>query len=135
MKLLLDARDAGSELVVIDPRYSATAMHATRWLAPRASPPTWRSRLDRCASSSPKIFIDAPFAMAYSSAPLLVRLDNGRLLRAGDGPAMPAHECNAPGTRTRGRCRTRGTEAGAAGGAVPGSAAGKEAGGVQGLGR
>src|SRR5258708_35857794 len=28
--------------------------------------------------------IDAPFAMAHSSAPLLLRLDNGRLLRAGD---------------------------------------------------
>ena len=37
MKFLLDARDAGSELVVIDPRYSATAMHATWWLAPRVA--------------------------------------------------------------------------------------------------
>src|SRR5690606_24453840 len=34
-KFLLDARDAGARLVVIDPRYSATAMHANWWVAPR----------------------------------------------------------------------------------------------------
>src|SRR3984957_11647575 len=83
MKFLLDARDAGSELVVIDPRYSATAMHATWWLAPRiASDLALALGLLRILIT--ENLIDVPFAIAHSSAPLLVRLDNGRLLRAGD---------------------------------------------------
>ena len=31
MRFLLDAREAGTEIIVIDSRYSATAMHATWW--------------------------------------------------------------------------------------------------------
>src|SRR5260370_33589350 len=83
MKFLLDARDAGSELVVIDPRYSATAMHATWWLAPRVASDLALA-LGLLHILINENLIDAPFAMAHSSAPLLVRLDNGRLLRAGD---------------------------------------------------
>ena len=83
MKFLLNARDAGSELVVIDPRYSATAMHATWWLAPRVGSDLALA-LGLLRILITEDLIDAPFAIAHSSAPLLVRLDNGRLLRAGD---------------------------------------------------
>ncbi|MGC2031319.1 MAG: molybdopterin-dependent oxidoreductase, partial [Steroidobacteraceae bacterium] len=83
MKFLLNARDAGSELVVIDPRYSATAMHATWWLAPRVGSDLALA-LGLLRILITENLIDASFATAHSSAPLLVRLDTGRLLRAGD---------------------------------------------------
>lgn len=83
MKFLLNARDAGSELVVIDPRYSATAMHATWWVAPRVgSDLALALALLRILIT--ENLIDEGFAIAHSSAPFLVRLDNGRLLRVGD---------------------------------------------------
>ena len=83
MKFLLDARDAGSRLVVIDPRYSATAMHANWWLAPRPGTdlPLALGLLHVLIHEG---LIDRAFALAHSGAPLLVRLDTGRYLRAAD---------------------------------------------------
>jgi anaerobic selenocysteine-containing dehydrogenase len=105
MKFLLNARDAGSELVVIDPRYSATAMHATWWLAPRVGSDLALA-LGLLRILITENLIDASFAVAHSSAPLLVRLDNGRLLRT------------SATRRGRGRAvAARGHRSGAAGGA------------------
>jgi molybdopterin-containing oxidoreductase family molybdopterin binding subunit len=83
MKHLLDARDEGSRLVVIDPRYSATAMHANWWLAPRPGSdlPLALGLLHVLVAED---LIDRPFALANSCAPLLVRLDDGRYLRQSD---------------------------------------------------
>jgi anaerobic selenocysteine-containing dehydrogenase len=121
MKFLLNARDAGSELVVIDPRYSATAMHATWWLAPRVGSDLALA-LGLLRILITENLIDASFAVAHSSAPLLVRLDNGRLLRVGDAPgdvgtrAQRAGEAAAPsphaGTEAERRVGPTGSGAG-----------------------
>ena len=83
MKFLLDARDAGSRLVVIDPRYSATAMHANWWLAPRPGTDLALA-LGLLHILIAQELIDRDFSLANSCAPLLVRLDNGRYLREAD---------------------------------------------------
>jgi molybdopterin-containing oxidoreductase family molybdopterin binding subunit len=83
MKFLLDARDRGSELVVIDPRHSTTAMHASWWVAPRPGTDLALA-LGLLHVLLAEDWIDRDFAGKHSVAPLLVRADNGRFLRAGD---------------------------------------------------
>ncbi len=80
---LYEARYKGTELVVIDPVYSATAMHADQWLPIAVGTDAAlglavaRHLLDTGA-------IDLPFIREQTDLPLLVRLDNGRFLRAED---------------------------------------------------
>lgn len=83
MKFLLDARDAGSEIVVIDPRYSATAMHATWWVAPRPGTDLALA-LGLIHVLIEENLIDREFTRAYSVAPLLVRSNDGRYLTESD---------------------------------------------------
>ncbi|MGD9714890.1 MAG: molybdopterin-dependent oxidoreductase, partial [Thermomicrobiales bacterium] len=83
MRHLLDARDAGCRIVVIDPRYSATAMHANWWVAPRPGSdlPLALGLLHVLIQEG---LIDRNFALAHSCGPLLVRADTGRYLREAD---------------------------------------------------
>jgi molybdopterin-containing oxidoreductase family molybdopterin binding subunit len=87
MKFLLDARDAGARLVVIDPRYSATAMHANWWVAPRPGSdlPLALGLLHVLIAEA---LIDRRFTLEHTCAPFLVRSDDGRFLRVGDSIAV-----------------------------------------------
>lgn len=80
---LFEAQHNGADLVVIDPVYSATAVHADLWvpLAPgtdavlglATARHIWRSGR-----------MDVEYVREQTDFPLLVRLDNGRFLRASD---------------------------------------------------
>lgn len=80
---LYEARYKGSELVVIDPVYSATAVHADQWLPIAVGTDAAlglavaRHLLDVGA-------IDLPYVREQTDLPLLVRLDTGRFLRGED---------------------------------------------------
>lgn len=83
MRHLLDARDAGCRVVVIDPRYSATAMHANWWIAPRPGTDL------ALALGIVHIIIkaglfDRAFLLSHSCGPFLVRTDTGNYLRGRD---------------------------------------------------
>jgi anaerobic selenocysteine-containing dehydrogenase len=82
-KLMLDAQAAGSQLVVIDPRYSPTARHADWWLAVRPGSDT-ALILSMLHVVLAEGLMDRQFALCHSVAPLLVRLDNQRYLREAD---------------------------------------------------
>lgn len=81
---LLDARDAGTELIVIDPRHSATAVHATWWLAPRPGTDTALA-LGLANMLMDEGMIDLDFVHRHTIAPLLVDEATGRLVRDADG--------------------------------------------------
>ena len=83
MRFLLDARAAGTEIIVIDSRYSATAMHATWWIAPRPGTDLALA-LGMLHVLIDEQLIDESFAIAHTVGPLLVRKDNGRFLRESD---------------------------------------------------
>lgn len=82
-KLMLDAQAAGSQLVVIDPRYSPTAQHADWWVSVKPGSDT------ALALSLLNVIItdglyDREFTLRHSVAPLLVRIDNRQYLREAD---------------------------------------------------
>ena len=83
MRFLLDARAAGTEIIVIDSRYSATAMHATWWIAPRPGTDLALA-LGMLHVLFDEHLIDESFTTEHTVGPLLVRKDNGRLLRESD---------------------------------------------------
>lgn len=82
-RFLLDAQEAGTTIVVVDPRYSATAMHADWWVAPRPGTDTALT-LGMLHVIAAEGLVDEEFARAHSTAPLLVRADTGRYLRQSD---------------------------------------------------
>ncbi len=80
---LFEAKYNGSELVVIDPQYSATAVHADKWLPIR---PGTDAAL---ALATAKHIWDTgrmnlPYVQEHTDLPLLVRLDTGRYLTGAD---------------------------------------------------
>ncbi|MFD2469986.1 molybdopterin-dependent oxidoreductase [Amycolatopsis silviterrae] len=80
---LAEARAKGAALAVIDPRRSAAARDAEHWL--RVLPGTDAA----LALGTANLLLhsgrfDADFVRAWSNAPLLVRADTGRFLRAGE---------------------------------------------------
>ncbi len=80
---LYEAKYNGSELVVIDPQYSATAVHADQWLPLRsATDAALGMATARHIWDSGKI--DLPFVREQTDLPILVRLDTGRFLREAD---------------------------------------------------
>ena len=79
-KLMLDAQEAGSQLIVIDPRYSPTAQHADWWVAVQPGSDTALA-LGLLHVIIAEGLVDKPFAMQHSVAPLLVRLDTKQYLR------------------------------------------------------
>ncbi len=80
---LYEARYNGSELVVIDPQYSATAIHADQWL-PIQTGTDAALGLAVARHLFEVNAIDLPFVREQTDLPLLVRLDTGRFLREED---------------------------------------------------
>jgi DMSO reductase family type II enzyme molybdopterin subunit len=80
---LFEAQHNGSELVVIDPQYTATAIHADQWLP-------LRSGTDAALALATARYIwdsgklDEGYVREQTDFPLLVRLDTGRFLRGRD---------------------------------------------------
>ena len=107
MRFLLDAREAGTEIIVIDPRYSATAMHATWWVAPRPGTDLALA-LGMLHVLIDEGLIDEPFIRKHTVGPLLVRTDTGAFLReTGVSASGSGDEClvmDASGAP--GRCST-----------------------------
>lgn len=91
MRFLLDAREAGTEIVVIDPRYSATAMHATWWVAPRPGTDLALA-LGILHVLIDEGLIDEPFTKTHTVGPLLVREDTGAFLRESDVSASGSNK-------------------------------------------
>ncbi|MFI0469462.1 molybdopterin-dependent oxidoreductase [Saccharopolyspora sp. 5N102] len=78
---LAEARSRGARLAVVDPRRSTSAMHADHWL--RVRPGTDAAlALGVAGRLLTTEGYDEAFVRTWSNAPLLVRLDNGRFLRA-----------------------------------------------------
>ncbi|MBK6280022.1 MAG: molybdopterin-dependent oxidoreductase [Gammaproteobacteria bacterium] len=80
---LYEARYNGAELVVIDPQYSATAVHADQWL-PIGVGTDAALGLAVARHLFEAGAIDLPFVREQTDLPLLVRLDTGRFLREAD---------------------------------------------------
>ncbi|MBX7159297.1 MAG: molybdopterin-dependent oxidoreductase [Acidimicrobiia bacterium] len=82
-KFLLDAADAGAQIVVVDPTFSSTAAKADTWL--RIEPGTDAAFalgvVNHVLASG---LGDLDFVRTYSDAALLVRTDTGRRLREAD---------------------------------------------------
>jgi len=80
---LFEARYNGSELVVIDPQYSATACHADLWVPiETGSDAALGLAVARHIWSSGNLDVD--YVREQTDFPLLVRLDDGRFLRGAD---------------------------------------------------
>lgn len=80
---LFEARYNGAELTVVDPIYSATAVHADRWLPIRPG-----SDAALALATARHIWatkrIDLAYVREQTDFPILVRLDTGRFLRESD---------------------------------------------------
>lgn len=80
---LFEAKYNGAELVVIDPQYSATAVHADQWVPIR---PGTDAAL--ALATAKHIWdsgrIDLPYVREQTDLPILVRLDTGRFLTEAD---------------------------------------------------
>ena len=77
---LFEAQNNGAELTVIDPQYTATAIHADRWLPLRTGTDAALGlAVARHIWTSGRL--DAAYVREQTDFPLLVRLDTGRFLR------------------------------------------------------
>jgi len=80
---LYEAKYNGSELVVIDPQYSATAVHADQWLPIETGADTALGlAVARHIFDSDSVDLD--YVCEQTDLPLLVRLDTKRFLRESD---------------------------------------------------
>ena len=80
---LYEARYNGAALTVVDPTYSATAVHADHWLPIRpGSDAALGLAVARHIWDSGRV--DLPYVREQTDLPLLVRLDTGRFLRESD---------------------------------------------------
>lgn len=80
---LYEARYKGAELVVVDPVYSATAIHADQWL-PLAAGSDAALGLAVARHLFESDAIDLAYVCEQTDLPLLARLDTGRFLREED---------------------------------------------------
>jgi DMSO reductase family type II enzyme molybdopterin subunit len=80
---LYEARYNGAELVVIDPQYSATAVHADQWVPLRTGTD---AALGLCTARHiwDSGSMDLPYVREQTDLPFLVRLDTGRFLTGAD---------------------------------------------------
>lgn len=83
------ARKAGAKVVVVDPRKAGFAADADLWLRVRPGS-DGALALGVVRVMLARGWFDAAFVRDFSNAPLLVRCDDGRLLRAGELAAPPA---------------------------------------------
>ena len=83
MRFFFDAQAAGTKVVVIDPRNSATAMHADWWIHPKpgTDPALALGIINVLIEQG---LVDRDFALTHSIAPLLIRQDNKLFLRQSD---------------------------------------------------
>ncbi len=80
---LFEAQNNGAELTVIDPHYTATAIHADHWLPLQTgSDAALGLAVARHIWASGKLEVD--YVREQTDFPLLVRLDTGRFLRGED---------------------------------------------------
>jgi len=83
MRFLFDAMEAGAKVVVVDPRFSRTAAKADEWVSPR--PGTDAALvLGMINVIVAENLLDTAYVTRHTNSPLLVRSDNGALLRAAD---------------------------------------------------
>ncbi len=77
---LYEAKYAGAELMVIDPQYSATAVHADTWIPIK---PGTDAALALCTARHiwDSGRMDEDYVREQTDLPILVRLDTGRFLR------------------------------------------------------
>lgn len=80
---LTAAQKRGTKLICIDPNHTATAKHANPWISPRPGTDTALA-LALLNEIIANYWHDVPFLRRHTNAPLLVRSDNGKLLRAGE---------------------------------------------------
>lgn len=100
----MEAKDAGANLVVIDPTYTIAAQQATKWvpIKPGTDPALGMAMLNAIIANE---WYDLDFMREKTCAPLLVREDNGHFLRATDfGEEGPAQ---LPSTRSSAHCYSR----------------------------
>ena len=80
---LYEAKYNGSELVVVDPQYSATSIHADQWL-----PIETGTDAALAMATARHIWetdnVDWDYVKEQSDLPILVRMDNGQFLRGPD---------------------------------------------------
>ncbi|MBI5301794.1 MAG: molybdopterin-dependent oxidoreductase [Chloroflexi bacterium] len=79
----LDAKRAGARLVTIDPRFSITASKSDAWLPIRPGTDLYLA-LALARLIIEQNWMNQDFVLRHTVAPLLVREDNGRFLRASD---------------------------------------------------
>ncbi|MCI8366911.1 MAG: molybdopterin-dependent oxidoreductase [Eggerthellaceae bacterium] len=85
----IEAKEAGANLVVIDPTYTIAARQATKWvpIKPGTDPALGMAMLNVIIENG---WYDEDFMREKTCAPLLVREDNGHFLRSTDfGEAGP----------------------------------------------
>ncbi|WP_338818018.1 Perchlorate reductase subunit alpha [Moorella thermoacetica] len=87
---LIKARNNGTKVVVFDPNYSPTAAKADEWIQLKPSSDAALALGMARVIIEEKLY-DEAFIKTYSDMPLLVRLDNGRRLKADEvkGLARP----------------------------------------------
>ena len=80
-RAMLDAKEAGTKFVVIDPRYSATASKADQWvnLKPGTDPALFLGMVKHILDNG---LYDAEHVMANTSLPFLIDKETGRVLHA-----------------------------------------------------
>jgi DMSO reductase family type II enzyme molybdopterin subunit len=84
-----EARYNGTEVVVIAPEFSASAMHASKWLNPHPGTDTALA-LAMAQTIMADRLINWDYVKEQTDLPFLVREDNGKFLRASDfGEAGP----------------------------------------------
>jgi DMSO reductase family type II enzyme molybdopterin subunit len=82
---LWEGKYNGSKIVVITPEFNSTAMHADLWV-PVKPGADGHLALSICRRIIDKKLYDERFLQTYTDLPLLVRDDNGQLLRLHDLP-------------------------------------------------
>ena len=94
----------GAKLIVVDPRNAGLAHRADAWLQVRPGT-DGALALGLAQVMIRRGWYDAAFLRAWTNAPMLVREDTGRLLRAGDIDAPGSGGC--PGGMVGGGRRAR----------------------------
>ncbi|GMV85730.1 MAG: hypothetical protein AMXMBFR80_15850 [Dehalococcoidia bacterium] len=80
MRFLFDAQAAGTKVVVVDPRYSATAMHADWWVHPRpgTDPALAWGMISVIIDEG---LVDEEFVLAHTIGPMLIRQTDGKYVQ------------------------------------------------------
>jgi molybdopterin-containing oxidoreductase family molybdopterin binding subunit len=80
MRFLFDAQAAGTKVVVVDPRYSATAMHADWWVHPRpgTDPALAWGMINVIIDEG---LVDEEFVLAHTIGPMLIRQTDGKYVQ------------------------------------------------------